>query len=54
LGEVEAAVDAGARAAARKGEVVARHVIPTPEGQLEEPIAGPPSRTVNGGKDTIP
>ncbi len=42
LGEVEAAVAAGASAAARKGEVLARHVIPAPERQLEEPIAGPP------------
>ncbi len=41
LGEVEAAVAAGAAAAARKGEVLARHVIPSPEPQLEGPIAGP-------------
>lgn len=41
VGEVEAAVEAGARAAARVGEVLAKHVIPAPEGQLEAPIAGP-------------
>jgi ethanolamine utilization protein EutM len=35
LGEVEAAVQAGARAAQRFGEVLARHVIPAPEPQLE-------------------
>jgi microcompartment protein CcmL/EutN len=41
LGDVEAAVEAGARAAARVGELVVRHVIPAPDPQLEEPIAGP-------------
>jgi ethanolamine utilization protein EutM len=41
LGEVEAAVDSGARAAGRHGERVAEHVIPSPEGQLEYPLAGP-------------
>ena len=40
LAEVEAAVDAGAAAAARRGEVRVRHVIPRPDLQLEEPIAG--------------
>jgi ethanolamine utilization protein EutM len=39
LAEVEAAVAAGAVAAARAGTVFARHVIPRPEPQLEEPIA---------------
>lgn len=33
--EVEAAVAAGARSAARVGEVLTRHVIPAPEPQLE-------------------
>jgi ethanolamine utilization protein EutM len=41
LGDVEAAVEAGAQAAARVGELVVRHVIPAPDPQLEEPIAGP-------------
>ena len=41
LGEVEAAVSAGALAAARVGEVLVRHVIPSPEPQLEDPLAGP-------------
>ncbi len=40
LGDVEAAVEAGARAAARVGEMVVRHVIPSPDPQLEEPITG--------------
>lgn len=54
LGEVEAAVAAGAAAAARKGEVLARHVIPAPEPQLEEPIAGPTPPGVPRGSDTTP
>ena len=41
LGDVEAAVAAGAAAAARVGEVLVQHVIPAPEAQLEGPIAGP-------------
>jgi len=40
LAEVDAAVEAGAAAAARRGEVRVRHVIPRPDHQLEEPIAG--------------
>jgi ethanolamine utilization protein EutM len=35
LAEVEAAVAAGAKAAARVGELVRPHVIPSPEPQLE-------------------
>ena len=54
LGEVEAAVTAGAAAAARKGEVLARHVIPAPEQQLEEPIAGSPAGTATRRTDTTP
>jgi microcompartment protein CcmL/EutN len=38
LAEVEAAVSAGARSAARVGELLTRHVIPAPELDLEEPI----------------
>jgi ethanolamine utilization protein EutM len=41
VGSVEAAVEAGARAAARVGELLARHVIPAPDPQLESPLAGP-------------
>jgi len=40
-GSVEAAVEAGARAAARVGTLIARHVIPAPDPQLESPLAGP-------------
>jgi ethanolamine utilization protein EutM len=41
VGDVESAVEAGARAAARVGELTARHVIPAPDPQLEEPVGGP-------------
>ena len=41
LGEVEAAVEAGSKAAARVGELLGGHVIPAPHDQLEQPIAGP-------------
>jgi microcompartment protein CcmL/EutN len=54
LGDVEAAVAAGAAAAARMGEVLARHVIPAPEAQLEEPIAGRPTDAVAGLDVTTP
>jgi ethanolamine utilization protein EutM len=46
VGSVFAAVDAGAAAAARVGIMVARHVIPAPDDQLEDTLAGPGS---NGG-----
>lgn len=41
LGEVESAVEAGRRAASRVGEMLASHVIPAPEPQLEVPFGGP-------------
>lgn len=41
VGSVEAAVEAGARAAARVGRLIARHVIPAPDPQIETPLAGP-------------
>jgi microcompartment protein CcmL/EutN len=41
VAEVEAAVAAGRAAAARLGEVLTSHVIPAPDPQLEQPIAGP-------------
>ena len=40
VADVDAAVAAGAAAAARIGEVLSRHVIPAPEPQLEKPIGG--------------
>ena len=40
VAEVEVAVEAGALAAARVGQLVARHVIPAPDAQLEGPLAG--------------
>jgi ethanolamine utilization protein EutM len=54
LAEVEAAVAAGAAAAAGKGEVLARHVIPAPEVQLEESIAGPSPGAGARGNDSTP
>ena len=42
LAEVEAAVQAGAGAAQRVGELVTRHVIPAPEPELERAILDPP------------
>jgi microcompartment protein CcmL/EutN len=39
-GSVEAAVEAGARAASRVGQLIARHVIPAPDPQLETPLSG--------------
>ena len=43
LAEVEAAVAAGARSAARVGELLMQHVIPAPEPQLEAVPLGPDS-----------
>ena len=40
LAEVESAVQAGGRSAARVGEAVAVHVIPLPDIELEDPLAG--------------
>ena len=46
VASVEAAVAAGAQAASRVGETVARHVIPAPDDQLESSVAGPgPARS---------
>jgi ethanolamine utilization protein EutM len=44
VAEVEAAVAAGVRAADRVGRVLASHVIPAPEFQIEQPLAGPSRR----------
>lgn len=44
LAEVEAAVAAGARSAARVGELLTRHVIPAPEPQLEGVALDPARR----------
>ncbi len=38
VGAVKAAVQAGAAAAERVGELVSSHVIPSPHSQLEEPL----------------
>ena len=42
VGAVRAAVDAGAAAAKRVGELVAQHVIPRPAGDLERYLPQPP------------
>ena len=41
VAEVEAAVEQGAHAAARVGELLTKHVIPAPDGQMEDSLAGP-------------
>jgi len=43
VAEVEVAVEAGAKAAKRIGELVSKHVIPAPDEQLETPFGGPAS-----------
>lgn len=45
VAEVEAAVAAGASAASRVGELVARHVIPAPDPEIEQPIVRATGRT---------
>ena len=41
VAEVEAAVESGAQAAARVGALLAKHVIPAPDEQTEDSLAGP-------------
>ena len=41
VAEVEAAVAQGAHAAARVGELLAQHVIPAPDDQIEGSLAAP-------------
>ena len=41
VGAVQAAVDAGARAARRVGELVSVHVIPSPDGDVEQILPQP-------------
>ncbi|MEG2096560.1 MAG: BMC domain-containing protein [Pseudoflavonifractor sp.] len=43
VGAVKAAVDAGAAAAERVGELVSAHVIPRPHGEVEEILDGLPT-----------
>lgn len=44
VGAVKAAVDAGAAAASRIGEVVSAHVIPRPHDGMEDILERPPVR----------
>ena len=41
VGAVQAAVDAGAGAARRVGELVSAHVIPSPDGEVEQILPQP-------------
>ena len=41
VSDVESAVEKGAVAAARFGELLAKHVIPAPDIQIEDSLAGP-------------
>ena len=41
VGAVKAAVDAGSAAAAKVGELVAKHVIPRPHADVEKRLPGP-------------
>ncbi len=41
VGAVQAAVDAGAGAARRVGELVSVHVIPSPDGEVEQILPRP-------------
>jgi len=51
VGAVKAAVDAGAAAAKRVGEVVSVHIIPRPHTELDKIISG---KLVRSGRGTIP
>ncbi len=46
VGAVQAAVDAGARAARRVGELVSVHVIPSPDGEVEQILPQSPKARV--------
>jgi len=48
VGAVKAAVDAGAAAAKRVGEVVSVHVIPRPHGELDKVVSGEKVRKGSG------
>jgi microcompartment protein CcmL/EutN len=51
VGAVKAAIDAGAAAAKRIGEVVSIHVIPRPHTEVDKVISG---RMVRSGSGQIP
>ena len=54
VAEVDAAVAAGAAAAARVGELASRHVIPAPDPQLERPHASPRTAPAGGWSRAAP
>jgi ethanolamine utilization protein EutM len=51
VGAVKAAVDAGAAAAKRIGEVVSVHIIPRPHNEVDKVISG---RMVRSGSGQVP
>ena len=54
VGAVKAAVDAGAAAAERVGELISVHVIPRPHPELEEILPGPEGPPVQGPAEPEP
>ena len=58
VGAIKAAVDAGAAAAKRVGEVISVHIIPRPHKELEKLIFGnfirKSKRTITDGRETKP
>jgi len=53
LADVESAVAAGSRAAARVGELITRHVIPAPEPGLEDAVLKAPAASGPPGISTV-
>ncbi len=51
VGAVKAAIDSGAAAAKRVGEIVSVHIIPRPHQELDKIISG---KAVRSGRGTIP
>jgi microcompartment protein CcmL/EutN len=58
LGAVQAAVEAGAAAAQKIGELIAAHVIPRPDDEMDHILEGPaysnPMAPKGSGKPTVP
>lgn len=54
VADVQAAVEAGAAAARRVGEVISTHVIPNPHKDVEKIIAHTPEPTMTGSDVLMP
>lgn len=54
VADVQAAVEAGAAAARRVGEVISAHVIPSPHEDVEKIIAHTPENTMTGPDVLMP